>query len=100
MSTVDDIESADEPLQHAYSEHGEYGEPLDIRVECSFDGTVREVTLIITVGGPHIEIDLSSGTVRGHWGGDSHSAPIMNNEWVCEDAFDYYARQFEENIIH
>jgi len=99
MSTVETVENCNEPLHHAFSREGEHGEPLDITVECGFDGTVQEITLTVSTGGPHIEIELSSAVVQGYWGGDSHRAPIFENEWVCKDAFEYYARMFEENVV-
>lgn len=73
-------------------------EPLDVHVECSLRGTVRKVTLVVATGGPHIEVNVTSGTVKGYWGGDSHETHINNGD-LMERMHDYYARMFEENIL-
>lgn len=45
-------------------------EPLDVKLETSLDQIVREITLITATGGPHIEIDLFSATIKAFWGSD------------------------------
>ena len=74
---------------------------LEYRFECSFDGTVREVTAVLGVGGPHIEVDLFRGVVSGNWGGESHSVPIIDTETddqlqaIGEYLAERFAEQFE-----
>jgi len=69
-------------------------EPLEVKVECSLDGTVREIVCVLTVGGPHVEVNVTNGTVTGYWGGDSHTTHV-NNDSVLDVAHDSYKRQFE-----
>lgn len=54
-------------------------EDLDIlehRISASLDGTAREVVAVLTTGGPHVEVNLSTGTVTARWGGDSHTTHV------------------------
>jgi hypothetical protein len=67
---------------------------LERKYEVSHDATVREVTLVLTTGGPQIEVDCLSGRVRGFWGSDSHTTHV---ESLAVDRLgDQYARIFEE----
>jgi hypothetical protein len=68
---------------------------LERKYEVSHDATVREVTLILTTGGPQIEVDCLSGVVRGYWGKDSHTTHVESR--AVDAAGDLYARTFEEN---
>lgn len=74
-------------------------DPLEVKVECSLDGTVREIVCVTTVGGPHIEVNVTKGTVYGAWGGESHTVPIMDSdtEAMLDAAHDRYAEMFEMN---
>ena len=45
---------------------------LEHRYEITDDGTVQEVRAVLTVGGPHIEVECLSGVVAGRWSGESH----------------------------
>lgn len=69
---------------------------LERKYECSHDGTVREVTLVLTTGGPQIEVNCISGTVSGFWSGESHTTHVESI--AVDTAGDYYARVFEENF--
>jgi hypothetical protein len=68
---------------------------LERKYEVSHDATVREVTLILTTGGPQIEVDCLKGVVRGFWGGDSHTTHVESR--AVDAAGELYARTFEEN---
>jgi len=73
-------------------------DPLEVEYLVSGSGDVKEVILVLTVGGPHIEFNVTKSRVDGYWGGDDHSAPVFNDEvWQAVD--EYYAQTFEENII-
>lgn len=76
-------------------------DPLEIKVEADIDGDITEIIAVLTVGGPHIEVALYSGRVDGYWGGDEHSAPIMDNETeqMLTDFADHYRRHWEENVL-
>jgi hypothetical protein len=56
----------------------EAGERLDDRgvlehkYELLEDGSINEVTVVLTVGGPLLEVECLRGVVVGHWGGESH----------------------------
>lgn len=44
-------------------------DPLDVHAEITGDGRISEITLTVATGGPHIEIELFNGMVRGYWAG-------------------------------
>jgi len=71
-------------------------DPLEVKVVSSLDGTVREIILVLTIGGPHIEVNVTNQTVLGSWGGDSHTTHV-NNGPLCEAAHDFYKEQFESH---
>lgn len=71
-------------------------DPLEVKVECSLDGTVRNITLVMTAGGPHIEVNVTSGTVKGYWGSEQHTAPIMQNEQFCDELHEHYKMLFNQ----
>jgi len=49
---------------------------LEHKYEVSDSGTVTEVRAVLTVGGPHIEVECFAGVVVGRWSGESHRYPI------------------------
>lgn len=86
VDTAEGLETYDDPEQIDF---------LDRKYEVDHDATVREVTLVLTTGGPHIEVDCLSGTVSGYWGGDSHTTHVDST--AVDTLGDLYARTFEEN---
>lgn len=73
-------------------------DPLDVKLTVELDGTVREVLLVLTVGGPYLEVNATNGTVYGSWGGETHRTHV-NNEELLDRLHDYYSRHFEENTV-
>ena len=55
---------------------------------------VTGVEFVLTVGGPDVRVDALSGTVRGAWGGDTHTTHF--NSDVVEEYARMLAQQFEE----
>jgi hypothetical protein len=55
---------------------------------------VTGVELVLTVGGPDVRVNALSGTVRGSWGGDTHTTHFDSD--VVEEYARMLARQFEE----
>jgi len=90
---VDDVNAAAERLEN-YDSHHDI-DALDAEVTCNLEGDVREITLTLCTGGPHIEVDLASAMVRGYWGSDSHDCPVFENEEMLEEAYQFYKHQFE-----
>jgi hypothetical protein len=45
---------------------------LEHTYDVTDDGRVTEVRAVLTVGGPHIEVECLAGVVVGHWSGESH----------------------------
>lgn len=76
-------------------------DPLEVKVEARIDGRLSEVIIVLTTGGPHIEVALYAGRVDGYWGGDEHSVPIMDED--AEDKLtalaDHYERYWTENVL-
>lgn len=89
VATAKRIEALEDPFEL---------EPLEVKVEASLDGTPRNIILVLTVGGPHIEVNATRGVVDGYWGGRSHSCHV-NADLVLDELDDYYSTYWEENII-
>ena len=70
---------------------------LDVRVVAGIDGTPREFIVVVTTGGPHIEVNVTNETVTGHWGSNSHTTHV-NNEELCSRLHDMYRQLWNENI--
>jgi len=92
---TDEVIDTVERIENMDSHHDM--DPLEVKVTCLLDGTVREIVCVLTVGGPHIEVNVSNGTVFGAWGGESHTVPIMDSdtEAMLDSAHRYYKHQFE-----
>lgn len=76
-------------------------DPLDVKVEVSLgtrEPTISSVVLVLTTGGPHVELNASRGTVSVFWGGDYHTVHV-NNEALCDEIHDFYARQMREHYL-
>lgn len=56
------------------------GQVIEVSADITLRGRLREITLLVTTGGPHIEVDLYSNYVRGNWGSESVSVPIDQTE--------------------
>lgn len=93
VSTANDIEDCED-----YEALDEYLEPLSVKVTSNLEGAVSEVTLVVTVGGPSIEVECYSGVVRGSWGGETHSAPVFENEQLLEQLGARYERSWREAV--
>lgn len=89
VSTAERIEEMDDPDEL---------EPLEVRVEAGLDGQPYSFTAVLGTGGPHIEVNVTKGIVRGHWGSDSHTTHV-NNEDVLGALDEQFARYWEDNII-
>lgn len=92
MSTIESIEDSEDSARERLDN------PLEWYVEASSDGTLREVYLVLTTGGPHIEVALSAGRVDGYWSSREHSAPVMENESILSELFDLYAHRWELTV--
>jgi len=55
---------------------------------------VTGVELVLTVGGPDIRVNALAGTVRGSWGGDTHTTHFDSE--VVEQYGEHLARLFEQ----
>lgn len=97
VSTTERLENVDEDAD--LDELLDELDPLEVEYLVSGNGHVKEVIAILTVGGPHIEFNLTKGRVDGYWGGEEHSAPIFKNEEVWNRVEEYYARHFEETQL-
>ena len=67
---------------------------LEVNYEVNERAGVTGVELVLTVGGPDVRVNALSGTVRGAWGGDTHTTHFDSD--VVEDYARMLARQFEE----
>jgi len=88
VSTAKRIESYDNPDDL---------DPLEVKVEASLDGTVREFIAVLGTGGPHIEVRLSDGVVKGYWGGDKHTTHVRN-DIVLDTLFERYKVHWESVV--
>lgn len=53
---------------------------LEIKYEVSERGDVSEVIAVLSVGGPHIEVECLRGVVAGQWSGESFRRGIESDE--------------------
>jgi len=53
---------------------------LEIKYEVTESGTVTEVIAVLTVGGPHIEVECLRGVVSGQWSGETFRRGIESEE--------------------
>ena len=67
---------------------------LEVNYSVSPTVGVKGVELVLTVGGPDIRVNALNGTVRGAWGGDTHTTHFESG--VVEQYARMLARQFEE----
>ena len=66
---------------------------LEVNYDVNERAGVTGVELVLTVGGPDVRVNALSGTVRGAWGGDTHTTHF--NSDVVEEYAGMLARQFE-----
>ncbi len=54
--------------------------------------TSGRLTLVYTVGGPHVELRLGDGSpkVIARWGGETHTAPVYIDEAIVEAILEAY----------
>lgn len=57
---------------------------LDFTYELDSDRRVIGGSLLLSFGGPNIQLDLRSGRVHGHWGGNYAEAMVTNREQLDE----------------
>ena len=67
---------------------------LEVNYTVNESAGVTGVELVLTVGGPDVRVNALSGTVRGSWGGDTHTTHFDSD--VVEEYARMLARQFEE----
>ena len=67
---------------------------LEVNYTVNESAGVTGVELVLTVGGPDVRVNALSGTVRGAWGGDTHTTHFDSD--VVEEYARMLARQFEE----
>jgi len=53
---------------------------LEIKYEVTESGDVTEVIAVLTVGGPHIEVECLRGVVAGQWSGETFRRGIESEE--------------------
>jgi hypothetical protein len=63
---------------------------LDVKVVAGIDGEAREFILVTTTGGPHIEVNVTRGVVKGNWGSNSHSTSIRDNDDTLARMDEYF----------
>lgn len=97
---VDEVLSTVKRIEDEMKSHHEL-DPLEVKVEASIDGDISEIIAVLTTGGPHIEVALYAGRVDGYWGGEEHSAPIMDEdaETLLTHLADLYKRDWENNVL-
>ena len=79
------LESIDDPDQLGI---------LEVNYDVNERAGVTGVEFVLTVGGPDVRVNALSGTVRGAWGGDTHTTHF--NSDAVEEYARMLARQFEE----
>jgi hypothetical protein len=67
---------------------------LEVNYTVNESAGVTGVELVLTVGGPDVRVNALSGSVRGAWGGDTHTTHFDSE--VVEEYGRMLARQFED----
>lgn len=89
VSTANRIEDMDDPDEL---------NPLSVTVQATLDGQARTFTAVLGTGGPHIELNVTEGFVKGWWGTGSHEVPIFDNEELLDELDRRYRRDWEAHI--
>lgn len=93
VNMAERIEALEDP-------HDDYIEdPLEVKVLAGIDGQPREIYIVLTVGGPHLEVALYSKTAQGSWAMEEHSCHINDDSGVLDYWADYYTDYWEDNVI-
>ena len=72
---------------------------LQVKAEVTLRGNVSGgITLVLAMGGPHIEFDASNRRVNGRWGSHEATAMVSDRE-VCDAIESHYWRDFEEFVL-
>lgn len=66
---------------------------LEVKVTAGIDGTLREIHVVTTIGGPHVEINVNAQTVYCNWG-DNHTTHFNNDE-VSEALWERFSHNWE-----
>jgi len=86
QNRAEKIENADTAAEAGLVGH----DVLDVKCEIDADGRLREITVVTTTGGPHVEVVLGAGRVDVSWA-ESHSVPVFGaGEDVLDEAFEYW----------
>jgi len=93
MHVVERIEAMDDPFEEL--------DPLEVYVEAGLDGEIREVYVVLAVGGPDIDVALYDGRVDGFWRGDIHSAAVMDDEAerLLDELGDHYRDHWNSTTV-
>lgn len=86
-TSISDLEEDTDPL-----------DPLDVNATVNARGDITEITLVVTTGGPHIEVNLGNDTVTGYWGGKEHTTHYRNSD-LSNYLWDYYHEFFEDIVL-
>jgi hypothetical protein len=68
----------------------------EIKYQVSESGTVTEVNIVLTVGGPYIEVECLRGVVSGQWSGETFRRGIESEE--VHDYGEMLADRMEKRI--
>jgi len=74
---------------------------LDVEYTARADGTVTEIRVALTLGGPSVWVSLFSGFVSVSWGGETARAPILEpRETVLEAARERFMLGVDGVALH
>lgn len=98
---TDEVLSTARRIENKIEDPYEELDPLEVKVEADISGDISEITVVLTTGGPHIEVALYAGRVDGYWGGNEHSVPIMDDDAdaLLTEYADHYRRHWEDNVV-
>jgi len=70
---------------------------LEIKYEVNERGDVTEVFAVLTVGGPHIEVECYRGVVSGQWASESYRRGVESED--VREFGRHHAERMEERIV-
>lgn len=98
LSTVERLESIDIPEDEqdeydndVYTAYDFMDDALDVTYTMSARGEYLGATVIVTVGGPHVEVDTRRDMVEGYWGGERWEASyedVLGLDDYCSELFE------------
>lgn len=98
----EEVKNKAEKIENMESPEELREEIQEVKVWASIDGLLSEITVVTDIGGPHIEVNLFSGTVSGSWSMETAKVPIFDEDVednVLGPIADFYESQWYSQTL-